>query len=284
MMALAVVADEAFDLPLLPFGGAGTAINWTEVALEVALILLAGIVFVSLVGRLESERRRMEKKVEQSTRELKDAQEELVRKEKLAIVGQLAGGVSHELRNPLGVISNAAYFLQMTLSEADETTREYLEMIGSEVRKAEKVVSDLLGFSRTRLAERQELAVSDLVEQVLETQTPPEGAKVDTEIAPDLPPVLVDPAQIWQVLANLVSNACQAMSEGGKLSINAQVAEGEPGSSPQSAVRCPTLAVASQRRTWRRSSSRCLPPGLAASGWGCLCLGAWWRPTVAASR
>ena len=173
LMALAVVADEAFDLPLLPFGGAGTAINWTEVALEVALILLAGIVFVSLVGRLESERRRMEKKVEQSTRELKDAQEELVRKEKLAIVGQLAGGVSHELRNPLGVISNAAYFLQMTLSEADETTREYLEMIGSEVRKAEKVVSDLLGFSRTRLAERQELAVSDLVEQVLETQTRP---------------------------------------------------------------------------------------------------------------
>jgi signal transduction histidine kinase len=65
---------------------------------------------------------RLEEMVEERTGELQVAQEQLVRQEKLAVLGQLAGGVSHELRNPLGVISNAVYFLQMTLSDADETT------------------------------------------------------------------------------------------------------------------------------------------------------------------
>ena len=90
--------------------------------------------------------------VEERTRELRDAQEELVRKEKLAILGQLAGGVGHELRNPLGVISNAVYFLRMALPGADETTREYLEMMSEEVRNSGRIISDLLSLARPRPA------------------------------------------------------------------------------------------------------------------------------------
>jgi len=155
----------------------------------------------------------------------KEMQERLVRSEKLAILGQLAGGVGHELRNPLGVISNAVYFLQMTLPDADETTSEYLGIISSEVRDAEKIVADLLDFSRTRTPDREEIAVSDLVTQVLGKRPPPEGVQVTTEIGPDLPPVYVDPRQMGQVLTNLVTNAYQAMPEGGRLTIH--VSEGE---------------------------------------------------------
>jgi len=159
--------------------------------------------------------------------ERKEMQERLARSEKLAILGQLAGGVSHELRNPLGTISNCAYLLKTTLPDADKTTKECLDMIASEVRNATKIIHDLLDFSRTRLPDREEAAVSELVAEVLEKQPPPEGVQVTTEIAPDLPPVYVDPRQMGQVLVNLVTNAYQAMREGGKLTISARVEEGQ---------------------------------------------------------
>ena len=158
--------------------------------------------------------------------ERKEMQERLVRREKLAVLGQLAGGVGHELRNPLGVISNAAYFLQMVLADADETTREYLGIIGSQVRNAEKIVSDLLDLSRTRSAEREEVALSELVAEVMEGRQPPEGVEVTTRIASDLPTVFVDRLQMRQVLANLVANAYQAMPDGGKLDLSARAEEG----------------------------------------------------------
>lgn len=122
----------------------------------------------------ETERKQMEE-------ELRDAQEQLIHKERLAILGQLAGGVGHELRNPLGVISNAVYYLKTTLPDADETTKEYLEMISAEVHDAEKIVSDLLDLSRTKPAESEEIAVSQLVTQVLDSQPPPKKVKVTTK-------------------------------------------------------------------------------------------------------
>ena len=165
---------------------------------------------------------RLEVMVEERTQKLRDAQETLVQKERLAVLGQLAGGVGHELRNPLGVISNAVYYLQAINPDADESTREYLNMISSEVRDAEKIISDLLDFSRTRMPERQEIGVSELVAQVLEKKPPPENVGVKTEFPEDLPEVYVDPAQINQVLINLVVNAYQAMNEGGKLVIKGE--------------------------------------------------------------
>jgi DNA-binding LacI/PurR family transcriptional regulator/signal transduction histidine kinase len=165
---------------------------------------------------------RLEEMVEERTRKLQEAQEQLVRQERLAVLGQLAGGVGHELRNPLGVISNAVYFLQTTLSEADETTREYLGILSSEVRSAERIISDLLDLSRTRPSEREESTVSELVAGTLERQPPPENVRVTTEVGSDLPLAFVDPRQIGQVLDNLVLNACQAMPKGGDLTIGAQ--------------------------------------------------------------
>jgi PAS domain S-box-containing protein len=169
---------------------------------------------------------RLEEMVEERTKKLRDAQEQLVRREKLAILGQLAGGVGHELRNPLGVISNAVYFLQMTLVDADEATREYLGLIHAEVRNATRIVSGLLDYARTRPADRQEVPVTALVADVLDRHPPPPGVQVATEVPADLPPAFVDPAQIGLVQGNLVRNAYQAMPEGGTLTISGRTADG----------------------------------------------------------
>ncbi len=169
---------------------------------------------------------RLEEMVEERTKELRDAQEQLVRREKLAVIGQMAASVSHELRNPLGTISNAAYYLKMAHSDASETIKEYLGMIIAEIRRADRIISDLLDFSRTRIPDRQKVAVSELVAEVLEKRPPPENVKVTTEIPSELLRVYADPHQLEQVLNNLVINAYQAMPEGGNLTISAQVEEG----------------------------------------------------------
>jgi len=142
------------------------------------------------------------------------------------------------LRNPMGVISNAVYYLNIVLSDADETTREYLGIISSEIRNAEKIVSGLLDLSRSRPAKQEEVAVSALVAQVLQKQPPPENVKVTTEMPADLPSVFIDPGQIAQVLINLVTNACQAMPEGGKLIITADESTAEDSiGNPKSEIR-----------------------------------------------
>jgi len=194
---------------------------------------IAGVV---LVFRDVTEKRQMEKalkdysekleeRVEQRTKELRDAQEKLIRKEKLAMLGQLAGGVGHELRNPLGVISNAVYYLKMVLPDAEENVKEYFETISSEVVRSTKIVSDLLDLSRTTPAEREQVEVSELMAESLDRRSPPKEVEVVTEIGPDLPPLFLDPRQIGQVFDNLFTNAYQAMSEGGKLNIEAKAEE-----------------------------------------------------------
>jgi signal transduction histidine kinase/DNA-binding NarL/FixJ family response regulator len=165
----------------------------------------------------------LEEMVAQRAQQLQDVQDQLVRQEKLAVLGQLAGSVAHELRNPLGVISNAVYFLNLTLSDLDETTREYLELIASEVRSAERIISDLLDFSRSRIATRAYADLGELVALVLAKYPAPEGVVVENRVDPDLPTAFVDPHQIEQVLANLILNAYQAMPERGRLSIGSQV-------------------------------------------------------------
>lgn len=171
---------------------------------------------------LKEHSERLEEVLEERAKELHDAQEEVVRKEKLATVGELAAGVGHELRNPLAVIANAVYYLQLTLTEADETTKEYLDIISSEVRKTGEIVSALLDLTRTFVPDREKTAISELVSRSLGKRPAPEGVEVTSDIPSELPAVFVDPRQMQQVLDNLVTNAYQAMPQGGSLTISAR--------------------------------------------------------------
>ena len=156
------------------------------------------------------------------TSELLEAQEELVRKEKLAILGQLSGSVGHELRNPLGVMSNAVYYLKMVLSDADQTTKEYLEIIKQEIDNSLRIISDLLDFARTKPPQRQSLAAKELVRQSLKRCTLPDNITVTVDIPEALPSLNVDPPQLGQVLTNFITNGVQAMPAGGSLQIAAR--------------------------------------------------------------
>jgi PAS domain S-box-containing protein len=160
------------------------------------------------------------------TSELETAHEQLIRREKLVALGQLAGSVSHELRNPLNVIHNAANFLQMTLDEADGAAKEYLHLIATTAREAETIIADLLDFSRTRTAERGPVSLDSLIDNVLIRHPAPDNIRVTLDVSPDLPLAWADARQIGQVMGNLVTNAYQAMDEGGMLTLTARAEQG----------------------------------------------------------
>ena len=163
----------------------------------------------------------LEGMVEQRTRELRETQEKLVRQERLATLGQVAGSIGHELRNPLGVISNAIYFLKMAQPDAGATIKEYLDIIENETRASDKFITELLDFTRIKAVKREPVLVSELVRQTLERYPAPPSVEVALQITPNLPPVYADSQHIVQVLGNLAVNACQAMSDGGKLVLSA---------------------------------------------------------------
>ncbi len=173
--------------------------------------------------RMEEEIRKLneelELKVQLRTQQLLQAQENLVRKEKLAVLGQVAGSVGHELRNPLGVMSNAVYFLQTVLGDANESVREYLDIIKNEIIGSERIVSDLLDSVRTKPPQPETVEVAHLMEQTLRKCVVPSSVTVRLDIPDFLPPVMVDPLQIHQVFRNLISNAIDAMPDGGTLEI-----------------------------------------------------------------
>lgn len=180
-------------------------------------------------ARAEAEVRQLnealEARVEQRTRQLTEAQDALVRREKLAVLGQVAGSVGHELRNPLGVISNAVYFLKSVLTGADPTTLEYLDMISDEIGVADRIVGDLLDSVRTKPPHPQSLTVAEIVEPSLRKCVVPQNVSVRVAIDRALPRARVDGMQVQQVFRNLISNAVEAMPRGGVLELRAEAAD-----------------------------------------------------------
>ena len=177
--------------------------------------------FNAMAEQVAASQHGLEDKVAERTGQLTDtlkqlevAQAALVRREKLAILGQLASGVGHELRNPLGVMTNAVYYLE-AIQPGPPKVREYLEILRNQIRLSEKIVGDLLDFARVRPPTLESVVLPELVESQLGRAAVPENVRVVREFPPDLPTAHVDPIQIGQVVLNLLTNAVQAMEERG---------------------------------------------------------------------
>lgn len=166
---------------------------------------------------LQTYSERLEEIVESRTKALRDAQEQLVRQERLAMLGQLAGSVSHELRNPLGAIKNAAYFLNMALEEPDPEVKETLDILEREVAVSDRIIGSLLDFARPKPGVWRGVNINEAIQSALSYATVPENIQVLSHLDESLPEVLGDPDQLSQVFGNIVLNAVQAMSEGGQL-------------------------------------------------------------------
>lgn len=153
--------------------------------------------------------------------QLQATQDQLVHSEKLASLGQLAAGVAHELNNPLATV---LLFSDILLRECtlDDPRRSDLEMIVNETRRCKGIVAALLDFARQNQVMAQATDLNALIRQVLEIEGRRLGDAPITivpDLEPQLPIIEADPAQLQEVVANLVSNATEAMPSGGRLTV-----------------------------------------------------------------
>ena len=175
---------------------------------------------------LEEWNRELEKRVEERTRELREAQQFLVRAEKLAVIGKLGAGVAHELRNPLGVISNSIYYLSGRMGDVDPKVQKHLSIMQREVARSNKIISDLMSFISFSELRTQKVGINWLVSEALARVEIPPTLTVETAFQEKLPAIMVDSGKIQQVLVNLLINGVQATYGEGKLTIATRLNDG----------------------------------------------------------
>ena len=186
--------------------------------------LFTGIVHdVSDLKRVEQELRQLNEELEQRvsrrTRQLEEARDELVRKEKLAILGTLAGSVAHEVRNPLGIIKNAVYFLETANRDGDEDVKDAFGEIHRALSTSERIVSELLDYARDSKREVTEFSIDDVIDRALSVTQIPENVLVQRDGGEHHVLAQADAGQIERILVNLIQNAAQAMPNGGSLTL-----------------------------------------------------------------
>ena len=156
---------------------------------------------------------RLEEMVKERTHELEAAHEEIVKREKLSVLGRMTAMVSHELRNPLGVIHSSAYYLKSKLGGADEKILKHLQRIDQQVGHCDSIVDELLEYTRSRSSVMDKGDMTPWIEEVLDQMTIPDQVSLVRKLSPDLPIVRFDGEKLRRVVINLVDNALQAVME-----------------------------------------------------------------------
>lgn len=153
-------------------------------------------------------------------RERKRMQQQLLEVERLATMGRLATMIAHDLRNPLTSIRNASYFLKMKLDKysINGEMREMLDIINKEVDFASNTINNLLDFASPNKPNFKKVDVNQILEEVLFSMKIGENVKLVKKFA-RLPKIEADPYRLRRVFHNLITNATQAMPNGGKLTI-----------------------------------------------------------------
>ncbi len=159
--------------------------------------------------------------------EVVSLREELIKKEKLAAIGRISSIVGHELRNPLGVIKNSAYFLKLVLGKTlNEKVDTHLSLIEEEVNRCSRIISDLLDFARgPKKPEKRVIHVNELLGDVLHRIRVPEDIDVQMFLH-DVPVVHADKDHLIRVFINIINNAIESMPKGGNLMVSTLFVDG----------------------------------------------------------
>jgi signal transduction histidine kinase len=160
--------------------------------------------------------------VDQTHTELTKSRETLLQAEKMALVGKLAAGMAHSIRNPFTSVKMRMFSLGRTL-KLTETQKDDLDVISQEIRHIDTIVQNFLEFSRPPKLKMQQVSPSvivDLVIQLLEHRLISYEVRIEVIRKRPLPPIPADPEQLKEVLVNLVVNACEAMKKGGRIVIS----------------------------------------------------------------
>lgn len=169
------------------------------------------------------ENARLLHRLEGTHRELREVQEQLIQGEKLAVLGEMAAQVAHELRNPLVSVGGFAQRL-VKLDLGNERASEYAEIIAREVRRLEEMLGNILAFSKKQMVCLEACNLNSLLADALELEAELRqraGITLALDVTVPLPEIVGDCRQLRQVLLNLLANARQAMPKGGLITLRA---------------------------------------------------------------
>ena len=180
--------------------------------------------FNRMIERLKENQESLEsylESLESTNKQLKQAQEELIRTEKLASIGRFAAGVAHEVGNPLGAILGYTSILQKEGIDREES-KDYLKRVEREIERINRIVRELLDFARPSQFEIKDVEINKVIESALSLLSYQKNFKdIETQLdmQPDLPMIKGDESQLSQVFINIILNANDAMPNGGILRI-----------------------------------------------------------------
>jgi two-component system sensor histidine kinase HydH len=164
------------------------------------------------------------KRLEMAHDNLQDIQEQLIHGEKMAVLGEMAAQVAHELRNPLVSIGGFAQRLaKQDLKEPK--ANEYADIIAREVRRMEEMLGNILSFSKKQLVCLEECNLRDVLQEVFDLEyehCQRQNITLECNLEQNLPGIVGDYRQLRQVFLNLMINARQVMSDGGTLTVHAR--------------------------------------------------------------
>lgn len=160
----------------------------------------------------------LKNELERKNEELKEIQENLIKSEKLAAVGNLATGVAHQINNPLTTI--LTFSLLSLKKTTDENTKKKLEVIVNETTRCRNIIRDLLNFAGMNEPQLKRSNINGLIEKaLLHIQLYDSKIDIQKKVSDDLPEILIDSNQILEVIINIITNAIEAMPDGGRLTI-----------------------------------------------------------------
>jgi signal transduction histidine kinase len=171
----------------------------------------------------------LEDRVRERTRELEEAQERLLRIERMAAVGEVAAAMAHELRNPLAGIKNAIFYVKTGLEKSgqgggDPRIPEFLDLMEDEVEASNRIITELLDYSRVNPLSLSVAEVETLVDGAISESWIKKDVNIVKDIKPAIPEVWANLEQIHLAFLNLINNAGDAMPDGGTLTISAAAA------------------------------------------------------------
>jgi signal transduction histidine kinase len=168
-----------------------------------------------MANKLKEYSETLEDLVEKKTQELKDA-------ERKVAMGEIAAMVGHDLRNPLTGIAGAVYYLKTNLeSKIDEPIKQMLTLIEKNIEYSDKIINDLLDYSRKIQLERTETTPQTIVTEIVSSISIPRHIKI-VDKTQHKPKIYVDVQKMKRIFTNIITNARDAMPEGGKLTITSR--------------------------------------------------------------
>jgi len=175
-----------------------------------------------LVEGLREARELLEQKVEERTRELRESQGQLLKAQRFAVIGELAGMVGHDLRNPLTSIAGATYYLKKReAARKDERMLEMFELIEKNITYSNKIISDLLDYSREIKLDLIESEPKAILKEALSHIEIPKKVKL-ADLTENVPRIKVDLGKLTRAFVNIIKNAVDAMPKGGTLAIESR--------------------------------------------------------------